>query len=702
MQMLVPFTLIGGIVGDKRDNYHIITRDTRCRVILERKDLSPRSDARVVTISGRPYAVQTAMRRLMDLVHLLFNEERVLPTTTSYTYVYGKVTLHIPSHFANVLSSRRDMVEEMVEEGGQMTIASFEEMPLGATKRQVQIFGTETEVHTAIAKLDASLQRHLIWRRKERIEGDEVIFKALVANSDMMFIQGQESATSQRLATRFNVSIQFSPVRKFDKTIVTISGLEDDVVQVQMEMALAITAKEDASKLLWTKSGPTIIKTSPDTDDRISPHSSRQHSLDRRDSRSRSNEQFNGPRRSSQTSSSRRFSHSSSHNDEDTEEGEIVVKTEPSAIVPSTENWDPNTVGRVTIPTRDPRLMRNRNQLQTPMESTQEIIYIKSEPGVDDSTPVPKRNPVNAAPPVAIPAPNGINSQQVAPSTTPARIPLATPISQVKQPLPPKHDQVTLNTTPVRASSNAQIPQTKQPLPPKQPRDEAFIKEEPIDPSTIAPPRQATQAASSSAQVPQNASQPARDNSTRQPSSAMSSNIAVQHQQISSRDSSVGRIPEPRIDQANKGPTVTPSSNSHAPTNDVITAPNSLPQSTAPQASSVSQTGKRKAPPDVNEQSKRPMNEDTAPAAAQVTSTQELIHDMDEQNTSVKIYVPMNIAQRIIAHGFRKLTFPKTIIKFESDRNREDFVVITIEGHWAETLAAQNKINVLSQQPTKS
>ncbi|OQR96499.1 hypothetical protein ACHHYP_15499 [Achlya hypogyna] len=233
--MLVPVGLVGGIVGDRRGNYHNIAKETRCQMYLERKDLSPVANARVLVITGYPNDVQYAVARSMDLVHRLYAEERALPTTTSYTYVYGKATLYVPSHYANVLNAREDLREAIVIDGGDMRVATFEEMALGATKRLVQVYGSETEVHAAIAKLDAELQRHLVWRRDQKMEGDEVILKVVVANTDVLFVTGQDAATTEKLAATFKVVIQSAPVpnRKIDKTILTISGLQTNVLSEQ-------------------------------------------------------------------------------------------------------------------------------------------------------------------------------------------------------------------------------------------------------------------------------------------------------------------------------------------------------------------------------------------------------------------------------------------------------------------------------------
>ncbi|KDO17239.1 hypothetical protein SPRG_17333, partial [Saprolegnia parasitica CBS 223.65] len=145
-EVLVPKT-IGRRDVDGTD-VRAIASEARCKVHVEAPHLSPVANTRLLVVAGDPDQVGRALAAAMDHIQRLYAEARRLPCTATYRYVYGKASLYISSHFANVLSSRRDLVDALLVDGsGNVSIAPTEEMSIGVTKRQVQVMGTEPEVH---------------------------------------------------------------------------------------------------------------------------------------------------------------------------------------------------------------------------------------------------------------------------------------------------------------------------------------------------------------------------------------------------------------------------------------------------------------------------------------------------------------------------------------------------------------------------
>ncbi|EQC26743.1 hypothetical protein, variant [Saprolegnia diclina VS20] len=323
-EVLVPKT-IGRRDFDGTD-VRAIASEARCKVHVEASHLSPVANTRLLVVAGDPDQVGRALAAAMDHVQRLSAEARRLPCTAAYRYVYGKASLYIPSHFANVLSSRRDLVDALLVDGsGDMLIAPTEEMSIGITKRQVQVVGTEPEVHAIVAKLDASLQRHEAWRLSQQLQGDEVVLKCVLKSSDLATCD----QVIEQLGSRFTVSVSTSSGTR-DRSVLAISGCKHEVIQATMYVAAKVTSSRPA------------------------PSNARRRSRERGPPTER---QRARPVPKAFQSEPALAPHVSAESD--APRAPLEVKRE-ATVAAARGTIDLNEIGRVSIPSRDPRLLRQR------------------------------------------------------------------------------------------------------------------------------------------------------------------------------------------------------------------------------------------------------------------------------------------------------------------------------------------------------
>ncbi|KDO23513.1 hypothetical protein SPRG_11435 [Saprolegnia parasitica CBS 223.65] len=601
-------------------------------------------------------------------------------------------------------------------------------MSIGVTKRQVQVMGTEPEVHAIVAKLDASLQRHEAWRQSQQLAGDEVVLQCVFKSSDL----AQCDDAIERLTSRFPVGVTTTAGSR-DRSVLAISGCKHEVIQATVYVASKVASsrpapsnarsrrrsreREPPTERFRARPVPRPFQREPALALHMSAETDAPRMVKREELRAAKRHAFATSRARSSTRPC----------DIATTCAPVVVKRErPSASSPSVGQLPESLQQQhATAPLSQPRpLPSPRHESESLRDRPQASAGALASPGPPPPLPVPsvvvKPESTSEPPPPVGGSPGALQQPAATPPLQPQRLPSPRPLAFADPPARPASPlpsvvvkpEPTVGSSPATAQPRATAPRTVpsacaatltnrerlvativvkpeplQPLlPPQRPTPRQHVARPcaqaassnpvataaPVVPQPVADvyikPEPCT-APTRAAPNPQD-SRPIepRDAHAAMPPSPLR-RVAVQAEPVQQPVADVYIKPEPRLERTRATSRTVASSS--APASGFSEAPEA----------------KRKASVLENNDSKRARQE--PPRAPSVT--------LCAQATRVTSRIARSIALRLMQTGLQQVVAAsKATVRLEPDTMDANYYTLSITGAWADTIAAQQALLALA------